>query len=83
MDPVLVDEVTAAIDGLLRDMGGTVSAEHGVGQELLDRVGRQKSAVELDLMRRVKAALDPDDLFNPGRGAHCAPVPEVEAAEAT
>jgi FAD/FMN-containing dehydrogenase len=83
MDPVLVDEVTAAIDGLLRDMGGTVSAEHGVGQELLDRVGRQKSAVELDLMRRVKAALDPDDLFNPGRGAHCAPVPEAEAEEAT
>ena len=83
MDPVLVDEVTAAIDGLLWDMGGTVSAEHGVGQELLDRVGRQKSAVELDLMRRVKAALDPDDLFNPGRGAHCAPVSGAEAEEAT
>jgi hypothetical protein len=31
----------------------------------------QKSAVELDLMRRLKKALDPDDMFNPGRGAHC------------
>ena len=46
-------------------------------------MGRQKSAVGLDLMWRVKAALDPDDLFNPGRGAHCAPVPEAETEEAT
>lgn len=46
-------------------------------------MGRQRSAVELDLMQRVKAALDPDDLFNPGRGAHCAPVPEAETEEAT
>tara|TARA_B100001750_G_scaffold34780_1_gene24604 strand:- start:44 stop:211 length:168 start_codon:yes stop_codon:yes gene_type:complete len=45
------------------------------------RVSRQKSAVELDLMWRVKAALDPDDLFNPGRGSHCATVPEAEAEE--
>ena len=48
----------------------------------LGRVGRQRSAVELDLMQRVKAALDPDDLFNPGRGSHCATVPEAEAEEA-
>ena len=45
-------------------------------------MGRQKSAVELDLMWRVKAALDPEDLFNPGRGAYCATVPEAEAEEA-
>ncbi len=74
MEPGLAAAVTNAIDELLWSMGGTVSAEHGVGQDLLDRVGRQKSAVELDMMRRVKSALDPDDLFNPGRGAHCAPV---------
>ena len=78
MDPGLASEVTGAIDELLWSMGGTVSAEHGVGQDLLDRVGRQKSPVELDMMRRVKAALDPDDLFNPGRGAHCAAVPSTD-----
>ncbi len=74
MDHERIDEVQAAIDRLTWEMGGTVSAEHGVGQELLERVAGQKSAVELAMMRRVKAALDPDDLFNPGRGAHNAPV---------
>ena len=77
MDSDLAARVTVAIDELLWSMGGTVSAEHGVGQDLLDRVGRQKSPVELEMMRRVKAALDPDDLFNPGRGAHSAPVPST------
>ena len=41
-------------------------------------MSRQKSAVELAMMRRVKAALDPGDLFNPGRGAHCTPIAGVE-----
>ena len=61
---------TAAVDDLIWSLGGTISAEHGVGQDLLVRLAGQKSEVELDLMRRVKAALDPDDMFNPGRGAH-------------
>jgi len=73
LQPDLIVEATRAIDSLLWEMGGTVSAEHGVGQDLLSRVAGQKSTVELDMMRRVKEALDPDDLFNPGRGAHSAP----------
>ena len=72
LEPDLVVEATGAIDRLVWEMGGTVSAEHGVGQDLLNRVASQKSTVELDMMRRVKEALDPDDLFNPGRGAHSA-----------
>lgn len=68
----LVEEITTAIDRLIMNIGGTVSAEHGVGQDLLGRVARQKSTVELEIMRRVKFALDPEDLFNPGRGAHAA-----------
>ena len=74
LEPDLIVEATRAIDCLLWEMGGTVSAEHGVGQDLLGRVAGQKSTVELDMMRRVKEALDPDDLFNPGRGAHSAPL---------
>ena len=68
--PDLVATTTAAVDDLIWSLGGTISAEHGVGQDLLVRLAGQKSEVELDLMRRVKAALDPDDMFNPGRGAH-------------
>ena len=69
--PDLVAVTTAAVDELIWSLGGTISAEHGVGQDLLVRLAGQKSEVELDLMRRVKKALDPDDMFNPGRGAHC------------
>ena len=68
--PDLVATITAAVDDLIWSLGGTISAEHGVGQDLLVRLAGQKSEVELDLMRRVKVALDPDDMFNPGRGAH-------------
>jgi FAD/FMN-containing dehydrogenase len=69
--PELVAATTAAVDDLIWSLGGTISAEHGVGQDLLVRLAGQKSEVELDLMRRLKKALDPDDMFNPGRGAHC------------
>ena len=81
MEKALIDQVQASVDRLTWDMGGTVSAEHGVGQELLVRVAGQKSAVEVEMMRRVKAALDPDDLFNPGRGAHCAPIDGTREVE--
>lgn len=47
--------------------GGTISAEHGIGQSLRSEIVGQKSEVELDLMHRVKAALDPDSVFNPGK----------------
>ena len=56
-----------AVDQLVFELGGTLSAEHGLGTLLRDRVEPQKPAIEWELMRRVKAALDPDDLFNPGK----------------
>ncbi|MFV0525122.1 MAG: FAD-binding oxidoreductase [Acidimicrobiales bacterium] len=59
-------EITGAVDQLVVDLGGTISGEHGVGRELIDRISRQKSEVELDLMAAVKAALDPTDRMNPG-----------------
>ena len=54
---------------MIWELGGTISAEHGIGQDLLARLPGQKSQVEFDLMRAVKAALDPTDTFNPGKGA--------------
>ena len=47
--------------------GGSISAEHGVGQSKRDLLPRYKSAVELELMRRLKAAFDPLGLLNPGK----------------
>ena len=46
---------------------GSISAEHGIGQLKRDELVHYKSATELDLMRKVKAALDPSGIFNPGK----------------
>ena len=47
--------------------GGSISAEHGVGQLKREELTLRKSPVALDMMRRIKAALDPQGLMNPGR----------------
>ena len=46
---------------------GSISAEHGLGQLKREEIRRYKSVVELDLMRAVKAAIDPAGLMNPGK----------------
>ncbi|MCE2657542.1 MAG: FAD-binding oxidoreductase [Rubrivivax sp.] len=47
--------------------GGSISAEHGVGQLKRHALQQHKSPVALQLMRSIKQALDPDGLMNPGR----------------
>ncbi|AOK29971.1 MULTISPECIES: FAD-binding oxidoreductase [Burkholderia] len=49
---------------------GTISAEHGIGQLKIDDAQRYKPAVEIDMMRALKAALDPLNLMNPGKVLH-------------
>ncbi len=51
---------------LARSLGGDYSAEYGIGRLKRDLLERYSDAVRLDLMRRVKAALDPDNLMNAG-----------------
>jgi hypothetical protein len=46
---------------------GSISAEHGVGRHKRDEITHYKSPVEIELMRRVKHALDPDNIMNPGK----------------
>ena len=52
---------------LTHSYGGSISAEHGVGQFKREEIKRYKSALELDLMRLVKNALDPQGIMNPGK----------------
>jgi len=59
--------VRRCVNDVAHELGGTFSAEHGVGQTGLTEMARYKSAAELALMHTVKKALDPRNLFNPGR----------------
>ncbi len=59
--------VNACVYEPLQPIGGSVSAEHGIGTEKLDYLPLSRSQTEIDLMRRLKAALDPKGILNPGK----------------
>ncbi|GAB4180355.1 MAG: FAD-binding oxidoreductase [Wenzhouxiangellaceae bacterium] len=48
-------------------LGGSIAAEHGIGQLRVDEVKNRLDPVRLDLMRSIKRALDPDGVLNPGK----------------
>ncbi|MFU8877308.1 MAG: FAD-binding oxidoreductase [Wenzhouxiangellaceae bacterium] len=48
-------------------LGGSIAAEHGIGQLRVAELARRADPVKLDLLRRIKHALDPDNLLNPGK----------------
>jgi D-lactate dehydrogenase (cytochrome) len=61
------ERVNRSVHDLVRELNGSFSAEHGVGQLRLADMARYKSSVELDLMRAIKTALDPKGIMNPGK----------------
>ena len=66
-DPGLKDRVMELVEDVVAELGGSFSAEHGVGLSKLNAMARRKNPVALDVMRAVKAALDPDNRMNPGK----------------
>lgn len=62
----LADARTAVLDRLA-DMGGSFSAEHGIGQSKLDLMRRQKQPSQLTAMQTIKRAIDPKNIMNPGK----------------
>ena len=62
---------TEAMNRIVHDViarfGGSISAEHGIGQLRRAELQHSKPAAELELMRKIKQLIDPDDLMNPGK----------------
>jgi FAD/FMN-containing dehydrogenase len=60
------DAVKTCVHDIVHDMGGSVSAEHGIGRLKVDDLERYGDPTKLAAMRAIKAALDPKGIMNPG-----------------
>ncbi|RKP51873.1 FAD-binding oxidoreductase [Pararobbsia silviterrae] len=65
--PTVAPEVQRVVYDVTAEMGGSVSAEHGIGLKKLKVLALSRSATELAAMRAIKNALDPKHLLNPGK----------------
>jgi FAD/FMN-containing dehydrogenase len=61
------DAMSAVVHEIVRGLGGSISAEHGVGRMKRDEIAATKPHVEIEMMRAVKRALDPKGILNPGK----------------
>jgi len=59
--------VNRIVYDVVAELDGSISAEHGLGQLKREEIRAHKEPLELELMRVIKAALDPDGLMNPGK----------------
>jgi FAD/FMN-containing dehydrogenase len=60
-------EIDAIVYAAVRDYGGSISAEHGIGLLKKKYLPYSRSSAELDVMRRIKSVLDPNGILNPGK----------------
>lgn len=61
------EEMNRVVHDIVVNMEGSFSAEHGIGMLKVGEMKHYKDPVELDLMRRLKRAIDPDNVMNPGK----------------
>lgn len=61
------EDVNHEVHAIVRGLGGSISAEHGIGTLKRDELAATKQPVEIAMMRGVKALLDPNGIMNPGK----------------
>lgn len=66
-DPAVHDAIMEAVEDETLKLGGSFSAEHGIGVSKLPSMARRKDPVSLAAMRAIKSALDPKGIMNPGK----------------
>ena len=66
-DDGLREKVMEAVESEAVDLGGSFSAEHGIGRSKLGTMARRKDRVALSVMKAIKFSLDPNNIMNPGK----------------
>lgn len=61
------EALNAAVHEIVLDLGGSISAEHGIGRMKRDLLPHAKEALALELMRKIKTSFDPNGILNPGK----------------
>ena len=61
------DDITGLVNDVVLEMQGSISAEHGIGQMKRELLAKVKDPVALEVMRALKATLDPLNILNPGK----------------
>jgi FAD/FMN-containing dehydrogenase len=61
------EALNAAVHEIVLDLGGSISAEHGIGRLKRDLLPHAKDPVEIALMRKIKDVFDPNGILNPGK----------------
>jgi FAD/FMN-containing dehydrogenase len=61
------EALNAAVHEIVLDLGGSISAEHGIGRLKRDLLRHAKGQLELEMMRKIKQAFDPNGILNPGK----------------
>ena len=66
-NPAVHDEIVETVEEIVISLGGSFSAEHGIGITKLSSMERRKNPIAMAVMCQIKAALDPNNLMNPGK----------------